>query len=60
LNAKFQFSQKTNFKCPWSGAAHVFTNNDSYLTMCSDKTLNYDCAKLSCQNEYATKSYKKI
>jgi len=28
--------------------------------MCSDKTLNYDCAKLSCQNEYATKSYKKI
>ena len=28
--------------------------------MCSDKTLNYDRAKLSRQNEYASKSYKKV
>jgi len=28
--------------------------------MCSDKTLNYDCAKLSQSHECASKSYKKI
>jgi len=30
------------------------------LTMCSDKTLNYDFAKVSHYHECASKSYKKI
>jgi len=30
------------------------------LTMRSDKTLKYNCAKLSRLNEYASKYYKKI
>jgi len=41
---------KTHFKSPRTGADHLFTNIESYfnlIIMCSDKTLNYDYAKLS-------------
>jgi len=31
LNANFQFSQKTHFKSPRSGADHLFTNIESYF-----------------------------
>jgi len=35
-------------------------NHTLTVNMCSDKTLNYDCAKLSQQHERASKSFKKI
>jgi len=48
VSVNFQFLQKTHFKSLRSGADHLFANIESYLShMCSDKTLNYNCAKLS-------------
>jgi len=48
VSVNFQFLQKTRFKSLRSGADHLFTNIESYFNhMCSDKTLKYNCDKLS-------------
>jgi len=50
VSVNLQFLQKTRFKSPRTRADHLFTNIESYFNltiMCSDKTLNYDYAKLS-------------
>jgi len=52
--------QKTHFKSPRSGADHLLTNIESYFNqMCSDETLNCNCAKLIHWHECARKSYRK-
>jgi len=46
VNVNFQFLQKTHFKSPRSRTDRLFI--ESYFNrICSDKTLNYDYAKLS-------------
>jgi len=47
VSVNFQFLQKTHFKSPGQELITCSQILNRTLLMCSDKTLNYDCAKLS-------------